>query len=634
MNLCKKLAKLESIRIELVCLFLAILFIPFHIIHKNLALNLFSMGSKLSIYPILFGISLYLFEIIKKRNLIIKKKYGIYILILFFIQVLSITHGLIIFPYWDEINADQFDKLTKILNFLSSKDVFIDTNFAGKVWLSARMILKLLPALLCTYGCSLWILSLFEINQEKTSNYLLKGIVGSSILCSVYSIIEYLHLFGVHWATTILYRINPLLYDVAFAHNWWPPLFGGNRVRSLFAEPSYLTIFLAVAIPFCFYYSIVIRRKSFLWKLLPSFLLIMMLTTNSKTGMGILLAEFLAFVFFLILGRKYADYKGSIKRSLKFITWFLVTICIGVSVNNFLRHRYNINYEILDITDNHIITINVKNISRIPWNKLDDYQLTAAWYNDQWEEYGRKDVSIKETLHYGESETLTLDLPQVPKDLDYPNVVIELKKTGPYEAGLLAAQGASKLVLRQLEDGTLGDLSAEKAKENSMFALTSTKVGSNQQRYGMMLVDLKIGMKHPLLGVGGNELKQAYIVPNIPEGLKKNREIQLWTRLQKERGILRSGFPVISEYPNQFATYGGLGLFLFLFPSFYSLYELWKSRAKWLNKDNKLFLPTSVLCVAFFGLMVSYIGGNSMQIYTYWILLGVIIGWCEVLNKA
>ena len=104
--------------------------------------------------------------------------------------------------------------------------------------------------------------------------------------------------------------------------------------------------------------------------------------------------------------------------------------------------------------------------------------------------------------------------------------------------------------------------------------------------------------------------------------------------MQKERGILRSGFPVISEYPNQFATYGGLGLFLFLFPSFYSLYELWKSRAKWLNKDNKLFLPTSVLCVAFFGLMVSYIGGNSMQIYTYWILLGVIIGWCEVLNKA
>lgn len=627
-------SKTKFYKFELICLFLAVVFIPFHIIHKGLILTLFSMGAKLSIYPIIIGIILYFFKVIRSRDIGVPKKYANYLLILFIVQILSTVYGLVIFPYWNEINANQFDKLIKIIDFLSNKHISIDTNFAGKVWFSSRMVLKLLPSLLCTYGCSLWIVSLLEINQEKTSNYLMKGIVGSAILCSVYSIIEYLHLFGVHWATIILYRINPLLYDVAFAHNWWPPLFGGNRVRSLFAEPSYLTIYLAVAIPFCFYYSIVIKKKRFFWKLLPSFLLIMMLTTNSKTGMGILLAEFLASVFFLILGRKYADYKDSIKRSLKFITYFLVTICIGVSVNNFLQHRYNINYEILDITDNHIITINVKNIGRIPWNKLDDYQLTAAWYNDQWEEYGRKDVSIKETLHYGESETLTLDLPQVPKDLDYPNVVIELKKSGPYEAGLLAAQGASKLVLRQLEDGTLGDLSAEKAKENSMLALTSTKVGSNQQRYGMMLVDLKIGMQHPLLGVGGNELKQAYIVPNIPEGLKNNREIQLWTRLQKERGILRSGFPVISEYPNQFATYGGLGLFLFLLPSFYSLYELWRNRAKWLNKDNKLFLLTSVLCVAFFGLMVSYIGGNSMQIYTYWILLGVIIGWCEVLNKA
>ena len=626
--------KVNLFKIELICLFFAIVFIPFHAIHKVLVLTLFSMGAKLSIYPILIGIILYLYSVVRNKNLIIPKKYTTYLLILFIVQLLSMIHGLLVFPYWDEITADQFDKLMRILNVLSIKHIYLDANLSGKIWLSARMILKLLPSLLCTYGCSLWIMSMFEIDRDKTVDYSIKGFIGSAVLCSIYSIIEYLHLFGVHWATVVLSKINPLLYDVAYAHNWWPPLFGGNRVRSLFAEPSYLTIYLAVAIPFCFYYSLVIKKHNHLWKLLPSFLLIMMLTTNSKTGMGILFAEVLASVFFIVLGRKYTNYSSSIKKSLKFIVWILTVVCLGTISNNILQHRYNVKYNILNIADNHVITINVKNISVIPWNKLDKYQVTAAWYNNRWEEFGRKDVSIDKTLHYGESETLILDLPQVPQGLTYPNLVIELKKSGPYENGWLVPQGASKLVLKQPDSEKLENLGEEKAKSNDMLALTSTQAGSNQQRFGMMLVDLKIGMQHPLLGVGGNELKQAYIVPNIPEKLKSNHEIQLWIQLQKERGILRSIFPVISEYTNQFATFGGLGLFLFLFPPFYGLYELWSNRKKWLSKENKLFLPTSGLCIAYFGLMVSYIGGNSMQLYIYWILFGIMIGWCEILNKV
>lgn len=411
---------------EIRCLLLATMLLPFHVIHKNITLTFFSMGDKLSIYPILIGLLLWIYQFYAMRKLITINRMAYFILIVFFAQIISGLYGLLIFPLGDNVSLNQFDKLSKIIGFLSYKGIEINTLISIKLWLYSKTIFKSFFSLICTYGCSVWIVSLIARYQYKVIQVFVKGIIGSAILCSIYSVIEYLHLFGVHWATIALYNINPLLYDVASAHNWWPPLFGGNRIRSLFAEPSYLTIYLAVAIPFCFYYSIVLKKFNFLWKLLPTFLLIMMLTTNSKTGMGILLAEFLATIFFVIIGRKYAVYKSNMQRSLKFIAWILITVCIGVSTNNVLQHRYNVNYKILDIDDNHIITLNVKNVGRIPWNRQDDYQLTAAWYNNQWKEYGRKNISIKETLHFGESETLIVDLPKVPQNLDYPNIVIEL----------------------------------------------------------------------------------------------------------------------------------------------------------------------------------------------------------------
>lgn len=61
--------------------FLAVLFIPFHTIHKGVSLSLFSMGGKLSVYPILVGLALYLYRSVKTKQLFVPRKYVFFLLL-------------------------------------------------------------------------------------------------------------------------------------------------------------------------------------------------------------------------------------------------------------------------------------------------------------------------------------------------------------------------------------------------------------------------------------------------------------------------------------------------------------------------------------------------------------------------
>ena len=163
--------------------------------------------------------------------------------------------------------------------------------------------------------------------------------------------------------------------------------------------------------------------------------------------------------------------------------------------------------------------------------------------------------------------------------------------------------------------------------------MTSQTEGSNQQRYGMMYVETLIGLAQPFFGVGGQELKQAYLVSYIPDWLMKNREVRLWVTYQKTKGLLKSGFPIISDYTHQFASYGFPGFILFLMPSFYALFLLIKKKVYWLKADLQEYMHIAILGISYFGLMVAFIGGNSTQLYIYWLLLGALIGYYGTLGR-
>lgn len=630
-RLILNIKKLSLYDWECVMFGIAILLIPFHTGHIALSISIFgSMGSKLSIFPIMIGLCLFLCQYIKKREWYVPKICSTFFCIFLVWQIFSLIHGLLIFPDWQEISANQFKKLDFLLSILSSKGIFLDTLVIGHTWWAIKLIFTHILEYVVTYGVIIWGISLFYRNREISFQILRYGILSGAIICSIYSVIEFLYLFGSYDAMTILAHINSWIYDIEISHGWWPPLLGGNRVRSIFAEPAYMALYMTVTIPFLLAQIRIAKTKKWFWKVLFAMQLFMMWGTNSKTAMGILLTEALSAIIFFHLRRK----KVSLKQAF-FPLLIISLLCgTGIGLNWLFQHRYAVEYDLISITSDNTVTLKITNKSNIVWDKRTGIDLTSAWFTKDWEdESGRVNVPLDRTLFPGQSCEVAVRLTEPISKEKYPNVVMELTANNAFQNDIrLASQGAAKFTL-QWNQNRLVDKGEAKPLENKMTAMTSQTEGSNQQRYGMMHVETLIGRAHPFFGVGGQELKQAYFVSYIPNWLMKNREVRLWVTYQKTKGLLKSGFPIISDYTHQFASYGLPGFILFLLPSFYGLILLFKKKDYWLTSGSQEYLNIAILGISYFGLMVAFIGGNSTQLYIYWLLLGALIGYYGTLGR-
>lgn len=173
------------------------------------------------------------------------------------------------------------------------------------------------------------------------------------------------------------------------------------------------------------------------------------------------------------------------------------------------------------------------------------------------------------------------------------------------------------------------DLIAQTNKyfSENFASLASTNERSNGARYSIMLADLKIGLDNPVLGVGSN-LRNAYIPHYLPDRGQKNSEVKMWIKNQREKGVLRSGFPRLGEYTVRFAENGVTGFFLFLMPSIFLILNLYKR----INKHS--MLPSEdkydyiFFSIAFIGVLTSGIGDNLNITYCYWFLLGLGYAMC------
>lgn len=616
---------------ECIMMGIAVFLIPFHAGHVSLSIPFAGiMGSKLSIYPIIIGLCLFLYRYIKQRKSYVPKIYLLFFGIFLLWQIISLVHGLLIFPAWEKISADQFKKLNFLIHYFSDNGIPINTKLIGYIWWSTKLLLSNVLGCFVTYGVIVWVISLFYRNRDRSFRAFRYGILGGAIICSVYSIIEFLFLFGSYDAMVALAHINPVIYDVEIAHGWWPPLLNANRVRSVFAEPAYMALFLTVTIPFLFAQIRIAKTKKWFWKFLFVIQLLMMWGTNSKTALGILLAEGVAGVVFLFWRRKQLSWQQIIQPLLA-----IIILCgIGMGMNWIFQHRYAVDYDLISIEPDDTVTLKITNKSATIWEKRTGIDLTSAWFTDDWkDESGRVNVPLDKTLLQGQSCEVSIKLPEPVSKDEYPNVVLELEANNSFQKKLrLAGLGAAKFTLRWDTDHWL-DKGESKTKENKMTALTSQTEGSNQQRYGIMYVETLIGRDHPIFGVGGQELKQAYYLSYIPDWLLKNKEVQLWVAYQETEGILKSGFPIIGEYTHQFASYGLPGFILFLLPSFYGMFLLFKKKAYWPKADSREYLQIAILGISYFGLMVAFIGGNSTQLYIYWLLLGVLIGYYGTLGR-
>ena len=185
---------------------------------------------------------------------------------------------------------------------------------------------------------------------------------------------------------------------------------------------------------------------------------------------------------------------------------------------------------------------------------------------------------------------------------------------------------SSLFINNLLVDNRYGISSVESYIESNLTSLASTSQRSNGARYSIMLADFKIGLDHPLIGVGSG-LRNAYIPDYLPEMATDNSEVKMWIKNQKEKGVLRSSFPKLGEYTSRFAETGIIGLILFLIPPVILLHKLYrKITNKSITIDDKL--PYIFFTISLIGIMASGIGDTINITYCYWVLLGLGYAMC------
>ena len=166
--------------------------------------------------------------------------------------------------------------------------------------------------------------------------------------------------------------------------------------------------------------------------------------------------------------------------------------------------------------------------------------------------------------------------------------------------------------------------SITKYVDSNAASLANPDSRSNRARYSVMEADLKIGLNHPVLGVGSG-LRDAYMPDYFSIKGLQNKEIQMWINYQKHLGVFRCGYPSLGEYTSRFAETGILGLICFLVPPFYLLYNLFK-KISFLSMKERL--PFIMYLISFMGIMVSGIGDTLNITYCYWVLLGLGYAMC------
>ena len=195
-----------------------------------------------------------------------------------------------------------------------------------------------------------------------------------------------------------------------------------------------------------------------------------------------------------------------------------------------------------------------------------------------------------------------------------------------YAIANLLPGSPEKAQLIHEQQGSLQSMNMSGYLEDNLGSLASSDKRSNKSRYSILKADLSIGMNHPVWGVG-RSLRNAYIPDYLPEEAFSGSEIQMWIRNQKEKGIMRAGFPALGEYSSRFAETGILGLIIFLMPAIILVYRLLAVIFyKALEPQNRL--PYVFFLISILGVLASGLGDSINITCAYWLLLGVGYAMC------
>ena len=160
--------------------------------------------------------------------------------------------------------------------------------------------------------------------------------------------------------------------------------------------------------------------------------------------------------------------------------------------------------------------------------------------------------------------------------------------------------------------------------DSNAASLANPDKRSNRARYSIMEADFRIGLDHPILGVGRG-LRNGYIPHYLSEKGKQNGEVKMWLEYREKLGILKSGFPNLGEYTVRFGETGILGLLLFLAPVLFLFFSMIKK----IKDDTFQYkLEYEMFLISLLGIMATGIGDTLNITYCYWVLLGLGYAMC------
>lgn len=139
---------------------------------------------------------------------------------------------------------------------------------------------------------------------------------------------------------------------------------------------------------------------------------------------------------------------------------------------------------------------------------------------------------------------------------------------------------------------------------------------SNHSRFTVQKTHIRIGLEHPLLGVG-TTLRQGYLRDKLDQD--PGDEIQKWNKNIDKCGMLRAGFANLGDYTLRFAETGFLGLGFYLFPA---LLLFW-AYAKVFIKQRKDVAPFLFISLSFIGIMATGLGDGINITFCYWMAMAV-----------
>ena len=161
--------------------------------------------------------------------------------------------------------------------------------------------------------------------------------------------------------------------------------------------------------------------------------------------------------------------------------------------------------------------------------------------------------------------------------------------------------------------------------DRNINSVTNTTSRSNGARWANLLANICVVRDHLVFGVGTG-LKDAYMYDYILEAGKNNQEVINWSNDLLKNGVLKSGYPSLNKYADVAVNSGIIGLFMYLLPISWIIYNLMKYR-NWKGTSFVCFPVISMLgllaaqlssagfteCNGFiWGLLTCYIASQSI----------------------